>query len=70
MDEEERLRAWLRCIAANKGMCIYGTPELIDASREVKEAYRLGSADAFERCVRDAEAALSGEVLPKEECDG
>lgn len=58
MDKLQILKDALLEILENKDMCIAGTPELLDAPREVVNAFRNGSAMAFERVCRIAEKAL------------
>lgn len=58
----DRLRIALEEIAANKGLCIYGTPELFGAADEVRQAFQLGSNMAYEQCAEIAERALAADT--------
>ena len=49
----------LREIGAMKGMCTYGTPEMYDASKEAQDAFRTGSAHAFDEMAARALKALT-----------
>lgn len=46
-------------VIEKKGLCIYGTRELLNAPDEVKNAFRLGSALAFDETANILETAIN-----------
>jgi hypothetical protein len=45
-------------VAAKEGFCIYGSLELAQTT-DLREAYQLGSAHAFEQCVEMVRTAIA-----------
>jgi len=58
LKQANRYKRALEEIKENGGLCIYGCPDLLHASVEVKEAFRLGSAMAFKEMAKIAQEAI------------